>query len=125
SASCSSHPGGTNALSGRSIRISFSSGSGSPPISASPPLVNPTSVPNPTPPEVVVLLGPGDVARSPDHQVAKRDLDPAAERLVPRDRREPLVRLLGQLSLRREEEVRERPLVAAPDAPAQLVHLRE
>ena len=42
-----------------------------------------------------------------------------------RDRRQALVRLLGELPDRWEEEVRERPLAAPPHTPAQLVELRE
>ena len=41
------------------------------------------------------------------------------------DRGEPFPRLVGHLALGREEEVGERALGGTPDAPAQLVHLRE
>ncbi len=74
---------------------------------------------------MAVLLGPEHVARPADLEVAQGDLEPTPERLMARDRREALVRLLRELALRREEEVRERALVAPPDAPAELVHLRQ
>ena len=76
--------------------------------------------------DVAVLLGAEHVAGAPQLQVAQGDAEAAAEGLVnSRDRGEPLVRLLGELALRREEQVRERALGAAADAPAQLVELRE
>ena len=75
--------------------------------------------------DVPVLLRAEQVAGAADLQVAERDLEAAAERLVLADRGQPFVRLVGQLARRREEEVAERPLGGAPDAPAQLVHLRQ
>src|SRR6185503_6887297 len=62
--------------------------------------------------DVAVLLSAEQVAGAPDLEIAERDPEPRSERLVTRDRRQALVRLLGQLTDGREEEVGERTLTA-------------
>src|SRR6185503_7333375 len=75
--------------------------------------------------DVAVLLRAEQVAGAADLEVPKGDPEPRAERLVTRDRRQALVRLLGELPDGREEEVRERALPAPAHATAELVQLRQ
>ena len=110
SASCATQPGGTNAFTGRSMRSSCSSGTGSPFISAIDSCRMRAYASNPT-----AAMWPDCSAPSmlPAPRISRSFIaiwNPAAERLVRADRGEPLARLLGHLPLGREEEVRERAL---------------
>ena len=71
------------------------------------------------------LLRAEQVAGAADLEVAHRDREAGAELGVVGERREPCARLGRQLTRLRIEEVGVRELVAAADAPADLVELRE
>ncbi len=75
--------------------------------------------------DVPGLLGAEDVARTADFQVLHRDRHARAELGVLRDRRQPVVRGVGQRLLRRVQEVGVPALARPPDSAAQLVQLGE
>ena len=75
--------------------------------------------------DVPGLLVAEQVAGAAQLQVLHRHVESGAERRVLRDRRQAVVRLLGQRLGRIVQEVCVRALAAAADAPAQLVQLRE
>ena len=72
-----------------------------------------------------MLLDPQHVSRPADLQVAHRQPVAAAQLLEILHRLEPLARRFGDLEIPRHQQVRKRLPVAAPDAAAQLVELRE
>ena len=75
--------------------------------------------------DVTRLLGAEQVARAADLEVAHRDLEAGTEVGELADRLQALVRLLGERTIARIQEVRVRALPAPADPAAQLVELRE
>ena len=71
------------------------------------------------------LVAAEQVARAADLEVAHRDLEPGTELGLLADRLQPLVRLLGDGPVGREEEVRVGPLAGATHPTPELVELAE
>ena len=71
------------------------------------------------------LVGPEQVARAPDLEVAHGDLEARAELGVLADGPQPLVGLLGEHPVGRVEEVGVGPLAGPADPAADLVELAQ
>ena len=124
SASCPTHPGGMNAFTGRSMRSSFSSGSGSPFISATDSARSRQYVSNPTAAMCPCCSAP---SRLPAPRISRSRI--AIWKPLPSDwcwliaaRRSCASSVSCATAGRRS---RRTPARGAPDAPAQLVHLRQ
>ncbi len=80
---------------------------------------------NPTLATLPGLLGAEQVARAAKLEVERRDLEAAAELRVPLEGLDARARVVGQRVGGRDDEVAVRALLAAADAAAELVELRE